>query len=630
MIQQVIKRLMGAVAAVALLTFFGGGACTTAAPHFSDGVAGSAGTTAGTGASPNAGKGSGGSANGAAGDPASGGTETEAGGQPAGEAGDGSTDPALKLPAEACKADAECTSKHCADGVCCDTACDGACYACNGKASPGHCTAVASGEQSATGHPACEKTSASTCGDDGTCDGKGACRKFESGTDCGGGSCDTANNSAVTGKACDGQGTCVGAKPVTCAPFKCAATGCSASCNGDADCVGQPCVNKSCGKVADGNLCKTDAQCSSGNCVDGYCCNVKCGSSCQACDLSGHEGVCTTLPPGGKPRGVRAACATGSCTSSCDGASPTCSFQAGAACGTCHACTAAGACQPVGDGAADPACPASAASCRVAGCDAFGACKAAPSGTQCGGYSCAQSIVGIGQYTGVDRHKSTCDGGSGSASCKPAVNEGCAGNLTCADATTCKNSCAHDIDCLNGYFCKAGVCTAWIATDSATACSGNSQCASRLCSAGKCVECVENLDCPPTKWSCTNNHCGCPGGAASCAGCDSTQFTPLCPSGRGQGCIKNNLCDCWGTPGCAVGTVCVSNSSAGPGMCLIGANMPCHADSDCVNGKAGTCANGTCTYNFSNCGHRNDCPNSGDFCCGNYGSLYPNCSSDCG
>ena len=64
------------------------------------------------------------------------------------------------------------------------------------------------------------------------------------------------------------------------------------------------------------------------------------------------------------------------------------------ACGTCHACSATGVCQEVGDGTADPACPSSAANCVVGGCNAFGACKAAPSGTACGGYSCAASITG--------------------------------------------------------------------------------------------------------------------------------------------------------------------------------------------------------------------------------------------
>jgi hypothetical protein len=33
----------------------------------------------------------------------------------------------------------ECASHHCADGVCCDTACDGACYSCNQKGLEGYC-----------------------------------------------------------------------------------------------------------------------------------------------------------------------------------------------------------------------------------------------------------------------------------------------------------------------------------------------------------------------------------------------------------------------------------------------------------------------------------------------------------
>jgi hypothetical protein len=77
--------------------------------------------------------------------------------------------------------------------------------------------------------------------------------------------------------------------------------------------------------------------------------------------------------------------------------------SAGAACGTCHSCPAAGVCAPVGDGTADTACPASSASCAAGGCNASGTCKAATSGTQCADYTCANSATGIGQYGIVTR-----------------------------------------------------------------------------------------------------------------------------------------------------------------------------------------------------------------------------------
>ncbi len=43
---------------------------------------------------------------------------------------------------EACDKDKECLSQHCADGVCCDAACDGACVACVTSRGAGTCSAV--------------------------------------------------------------------------------------------------------------------------------------------------------------------------------------------------------------------------------------------------------------------------------------------------------------------------------------------------------------------------------------------------------------------------------------------------------------------------------------------------------
>lgn len=57
-----------------------------------------------------------------------------------------------KNPGEACGVDKQCASKHCVDGVCCDTACDGACESCNGGAAPGTCSPDPLGSP---GTPAC-------------------------------------------------------------------------------------------------------------------------------------------------------------------------------------------------------------------------------------------------------------------------------------------------------------------------------------------------------------------------------------------------------------------------------------------------------------------------------------------
>jgi hypothetical protein len=60
---------------------------------------------------------------------------------------------------EPCGSNGQCLSGHCVDGVCCDTACDGACQACNLGGSIGTCTAVPNGVSCAGGNLCCAGTS---------------------------------------------------------------------------------------------------------------------------------------------------------------------------------------------------------------------------------------------------------------------------------------------------------------------------------------------------------------------------------------------------------------------------------------------------------------------------------------
>jgi hypothetical protein len=157
-------------------------------------------------------------------------------------------------PGAACQADAQCGSKHCVDGVCCSTACDGACVACNVTA--GSCTPVTAGSDprgSCRGETGCS----------GTCDGAGACAFPPSGTHC------------DTCKSCDAAGHCnqlpsdeddATCGTITCAALssecsifadvtmrRCAAVGLCAAPNDPTTCVastpvpdGQPCSGGSC------------------------------------------------------------------------------------------------------------------------------------------------------------------------------------------------------------------------------------------------------------------------------------------------------------------------------------------------------------------------------------------------
>jgi hypothetical protein len=141
-----------------------------------------------------------------------------------------------------CAVDAECASLHCADAVCCDSSCSGACESCNLAGNVGTCTADAAGS---AGDPSC-------------------------------------------------------------APFVCdgAQSGCPSSCTADSGCASNAfCTGTTCSaKEPNGGACSGDSvdptgghACTSGNCVDGVCCNTACMGATLQCDVPGHVGECTVV-----------------------------------------------------------------------------------------------------------------------------------------------------------------------------------------------------------------------------------------------------------------------------------------------------------------------------------------------
>lgn len=65
-----------------------------------------------------------------------------------------------------------------------------------------------------------------------------------------------------------------------------------------------------------GESCSSGPECSSGNCVDNVCCNTSCPGVCQACNVSGYVGTCTTYPDGTDCEGSGVApdrCCSGVC-----------------------------------------------------------------------------------------------------------------------------------------------------------------------------------------------------------------------------------------------------------------------------------------------------------------------------
>jgi hypothetical protein len=312
---------------------------------------------------------------------------------------------------QSCTAHDICDTGNCVDGYCCDTSCAGACSACNIMGSEGTCSAVSAGVMP-VGARTCNAQPATTCGADGTCDGKGACRNFASGTQCSTPSCNVATGAFTPASLCDGNGTCVAIAGYNCQPYKCQdTTQCWLGCGTDSSkCSGSnTCVNGICGTLANGRPCSADAQCTMGNCIDNYCCDSRCGGTCQACDIPMQLGACSTVPSG-KPHNARSCTGgtTAPCAGSCNGVvTTTCSY---------------------------------------------------PPTTQKCGSSCATTTSQTTVY---------CDA---AGSCNPSgTTATCSGNLVCA-ANQCLSSCSRNSDCENststvngesvtsGYACVAGKC----------------------------------------------------------------------------------------------------------------------------------------------------------------------------
>lgn len=230
-----------------------------------------------------------------------------------------------------CTLATDCASKYCVDGVCCATDCSDSCNACNVPGKEGTCTPVPLGQTPATGHASCGPDATSTCGRDGTCDGTGLCRKYDSQTVCKPSSCDTSSNLFVANSTCDGNGNCISPSSITCAPYVCKqdGTACYPDCTtGGAECSdGNVCTNSSCGLKVDGSTCAVPSDCESNQCIDSVCCHTACDGQCQACDLTATRGTCATVLSG-QPHASHAPCNTSNatCGGSCAGNANACTY----------------------------------------------------------------------------------------------------------------------------------------------------------------------------------------------------------------------------------------------------------------------------------------------------------------
>jgi hypothetical protein len=291
----------------------------------------------------------------------------------------------------ACSTDNQCQSGHCVDGACCDGACGGQCQACNVPGKLGTCSTV-------TGVPVGSRpgcvTDGSLCG--GTCDGVNptACRYPTAAQGCRMPSC--AGGVETLAAWCDGVGHCPAPMTQACAPLTCGATTCLGNCTTDGDCVAGDFCNafgQCAPKESLGSACNGASQCASGNCIDGVCCDVACNGQCQACNLVGSIGTCSTVT--GAPIGGRPSCGgAGVCGGTCDGMHG-------------FACTFPPATTMCGGASCSGGVAYAASHCDGAGACAAGATTACPGG--CSGTACAAPVDG-GADGSAPPHDAGADG----------------------------------------------------------------------------------------------------------------------------------------------------------------------------------------------------------------------------
>lgn len=157
----------------------------------------------------------------------------------------------------ACTKDDTCLSQHCVDGVCCDTACDGQCQACDVTTSKGTCSPVNGAPHgaraacaAATGDDVC---SARLC--DGSKDTKTCVGYVSIDVGCRNAACKDGVETSTD--SCNGAGKCGSGTPVSrpCAPYACGATKCNDTCATDADCAPESVCNTSTHQCGSATTC---------------------------------------------------------------------------------------------------------------------------------------------------------------------------------------------------------------------------------------------------------------------------------------------------------------------------------------------------------------------------------------
>lgn len=420
-----------------------------------------------------------------------------------------------QIDGKVCSRDGECGSGECVDGICCDTACEGQCEACNLPGDEGTCSP-------AVGRPVGERDACESDGSNcaGECDGKlrDRCAYPDAEVDCREPSC--TDGIAITAGVCQGNGSCQIEQKFSCGNFDCGETKCEGNCEGDSQCADNAfCAAGVCTpKLELAVACNDDDECATGHCADGVCCGTACVGQCEACNLEGSEGSCD--PVSGQPRGDRAACESdgSACAGTCDGTKrEACAYPSDEVLCGHDSCA---------DGVAT----------LKTHCDFKGSCVEAEK-QSCGQYQCGESLCA----------------GDCSVNADCADDSFCNGGL-CVKQRAIGSECSVDAQCGSGV-CADGVCCG-------TACDGACEACDIEGSEGQCIA-VQGEPRPGSKGCAGDEACGgfCDGhhpecvfpaagsecGESQCEG-EAVVSAPTC-DGAGE-CVDH------GSVVCAPGTRC--------------------------------------------------------------------------
>lgn len=493
-----------------------------------------------------------------------------------------------------CTDTSECQSEQCVDGVCCESACEGACRTCGLPSSLGLCVNIAAG--SPDPRKTCSDAGKASCGLNGMCDGSGGCQKYPSGTVCGPESCK--DGSYTPPSSCNQAGQCVASPSLTCHPYVCNGSSCYKSCSGQTECVsGNYCVDSSCGKKPQGASCSAGKECQSGFCAQGVCCNSACTGACMACNQTSTLGLCVAVPDGAPDPQEQCVANT-----------------AQNACGTTGKCQA-GKCAYVGNGTQCKAsvCSSTTSMTPTATCDGAGACVT-PNDISCGTYLCGPTACKYVCTSDADcLAPNTCVNGScgrkpNGAACT-ASNQ--CGSGICTEGVCCDTQCA---DASTGSLCKSCKVSGKVGTCSPVPAGRpdtKQRCLASNAGAGDCSNagtCDGKGACEP--WS-TSTGC-------RQASCTAGTFTPAaqcdgagrCPAASTQSCAPyvcsatspSCLTTCTADADCANGLTCLKTTN----RCgdKLGTGQQCKANSDCNSGfcsPEGVCCNSACSGACQSC-----------------------------